>query len=211
MGIQERKEREFKRREKEILDSALNLFNRDDWQSITVEQISQEAEIGKGTVYKHFQSKEEIYARLALDFHWRIIYQLRQLDPAQDVISRLRSMTRIFWEAHLKSREQHRVAMYCMRDDFQSNLSKAARQEFEALDDAYREIIHAPIQQGIDEGIFPPKPIPLLIFGAQAALNGAIMLAWSGCLVKDTDPAHYLEEITNFILAGLVYQDRRIG
>lgn len=211
MGIQERKEREFKRREKEILNSALGLFNRDDWQSITVEQISQEAEIGKGTVYKHFQSKEEIYARLALDFHWQILYKLRRLDPAQDVISQLREMTRIFWEEHLKSREQHRVAMYCMRDDFRNSLSEATRQEFEALDAAYMEIIHRPIQQGIDEGIFPRKPIPLLIFGAQAALNGAIMLAWSGCLAKDADPAQYLEEITNFILAGLVYQDRRIG
>ena len=210
MAIQDRKEREFKRREQEILGAALTLFNRDDWQTITVEQISQEAEIGKGTVYKHFESKDEIYARLALNFHRQILAKLQQLDPAQDVISRLRTITRIFWEEHLKSREHHRLAMYCMRDDFRRNISEATRQEFEALDAAFAELIHGILQQGIDEGIFPRKPLPLLLFGAQAAIKGAIMMAWSGCL-KGTDPNQYLEEITNFILAGLVYQDRRFS
>ena len=51
MGIQERKERVFKGREKEILQAALRLFDGDDWQLVTIERIAQEAEIGKGTVF----------------------------------------------------------------------------------------------------------------------------------------------------------------
>ena len=63
MGISERREREFQRREGEILDAALELFSADDWQSVTIDQIARRAEIGKGTVYLHFASKDEIYAR----------------------------------------------------------------------------------------------------------------------------------------------------
>ena len=77
VGIQERKEREFKRREKEILQAALRLFDGDDWQLVTIERIAQEAEIGKGTVYLHFPSKEDIYGRLALDFSRQLFTSTR--------------------------------------------------------------------------------------------------------------------------------------
>ena len=32
------------------------------------------------------------------------------------------------------------------------------------------------------EGVFPNRPIPLMLFGAQAALTGALKLLWIGCL-----------------------------
>ena len=44
MGIQERRQREFARREREILDAALTLFDSDDWLSVTVEQIANAAD-----------------------------------------------------------------------------------------------------------------------------------------------------------------------
>ena len=207
MGIQHRKEREFRRREQEILAAALALFNEDNWQTITVERIAQEAEIGKGTVYKHFDSKDEIYARLAIDFHRGIIHELQQIDPTLDVITRLKTMIKVFWEGHIKSREYHRVVMYCARDDFRRCVKDATMQEFEAIDASYAEVVHPLIEQGIEEGIFPQKPVPLLLFGATAAMNGAIMMAWGGC-TTEMDSRQHLEELTNFILAGLIYQDR---
>ena len=63
-----RKERAFSLREAEILEAARVLFAIGDWEAVTVADIAQRAEIGKGTVYKHFASKEELYARIALDF-----------------------------------------------------------------------------------------------------------------------------------------------
>lgn len=34
-----------------------------DWQTVTIEQIAERAEIGKGTIYKHFKTKDEILYR----------------------------------------------------------------------------------------------------------------------------------------------------
>lgn len=208
MSIQDRKEREFKRREQEILTAALALFNRDDWQTVTVERIAQEAEIGKGTVYKHFDSKEEIYARLALEFHRSILHELQQLDPALDVITRLKAMIRVYWEGHRQSREYYRVVIYCARDDFRNCVSAATRQAFDAMDAAYAEIVNPLIEQGIEEGIFPRKPVPLLLFGAIAAMKGGVIISWGGC-PTELDSKLHLETLTNFVLAGLIYQDRR--
>ena len=49
MSIQDRRAREFVRREQDILQAALALSNRDDWQTVTIDQIAPKAEIGKGT------------------------------------------------------------------------------------------------------------------------------------------------------------------
>jgi hypothetical protein len=57
MGVQDRKAREFQRRADDTLKAALALSNRDDWQAVTIEQIAQKAEIGKGTVHRHFPRK----------------------------------------------------------------------------------------------------------------------------------------------------------
>ena len=60
MQKESRKVREFRRREQEILDSALRLFLEQGEDSVTVEMIADEVGIGKGTIYKHFKSKDEL-------------------------------------------------------------------------------------------------------------------------------------------------------
>src|ERR1043165_5128642 len=98
MGIRDRKAREFQRREDDILRAALALSNRDDWQAVTIDQIAQKAEIGKGTVYKHFTSKDDIYARLAVNFHRLVLQRLRAIDPALAALEKLREIVKVFWE-----------------------------------------------------------------------------------------------------------------
>ena len=208
MSIQQRKAREFNRREGEILTAALTLFSRADWELVTVEEISRKAEVGKGTVYKHFESKDEIYARLALEFNRKLLLQIQQVDRLP-VIARFREMTRVAWEAHLSSKELHRVVLYCGRAGFRQNLPARINEEFKAVEAETNEAINATIMQGVEEGLFPRKPLDILMFGAQSAFWGAVQLIWSGYL-NEHDKARYCDEITNFILAGLIYQDRRL-
>src|SRR5215510_8755204 len=123
MGIEQRRAREFDRREREILQAALHLFRGEDWENVTVEQIAHSAEIGKGTVYKHFASKDEIYARLALDFHGAVRERAQSLPADLPVRERMRAILKLGWEAHLASQELHRVVLYCGRPEFRSSLS----------------------------------------------------------------------------------------
>jgi AcrR family transcriptional regulator len=64
MGIQERKEREKERRREEILDAAQRVFAEKGLTIATVDDIVTAAEISKGTLYLHFQSKEDVYLAL---------------------------------------------------------------------------------------------------------------------------------------------------
>lgn len=207
MSVQDRKSREFARRGQEILDAALALFESDDWEAVTVEQIAARAEVGKGTVYKHFASKDDIYARLAMGFQQRIVQGNGRVDGALPVLERLRAHLRVAWELHLSSQALHRVFLYCSRSEFRTRLSPATLAELQALELQVAQPTQALVAQGVAEGLFPPKPLPLLLFGAQAAFWGGIQLVWSGYL-GDIDQGRHLDELGNFLIAGLVYNDR---
>lgn len=206
MGVLERKEREFMRREREILDAALALFSTEDWQAVTVEQIAERAEIGKGTVYKHFASKDEIYARLAADFHRKAVEKLERIDRTLPVLQRLRLIIAIFWEQHLSGTEYQHLVQYCEREDFRKSLPVEAQTEMAQLDARFQSAIDAVLQDGIDQGILPAKPREALVFGPVAALNGATRMACN-CMPPSVTPDQYLNELTNFILAGMLYQE----
>ncbi|MCZ6554347.1 MAG: TetR/AcrR family transcriptional regulator, partial [SAR324 cluster bacterium] len=66
MAISERKARVLRQREQDILQAAGDSFRRGDWHRTTIDEIAKNAGVGKGTVYLHFKSKEEIVERLAL-------------------------------------------------------------------------------------------------------------------------------------------------
>lgn len=206
MGVLERKEREFRRREREILDAALALFGTEDWQAVTVEQIAERAEIGKGTVYKHFASKDEIYARLAGDFQRRAVEQLERIDPTLPVLQRLRLIIAVFWESHLSGTEYQHLVQYCEREDFRKSLPAEAQSEMAQLDARFQAAIDRVLQDGIDQGILPAKPREALVLGPVAALNGATRMACN-CMPPGVTPDQYLSELTNFILAGMLYQE----
>ncbi len=205
MGIEERRAREFVRRESEILQSALQLFRGNDWQNVTVEQIAQHAEIGKGTVYKHFASKDEIYARLALDFQRAVMERVHRLPADLSPAERMREVLRIAWEAHLSSPELHRVVLYCGPPEFRGSLTPATAATFDAFERERREVLRAVIEQGIERGEFRDGPIDELLFAVQAAFWGAVQILWSGYL-GDIDRERHLEELATFILAGLQYR-----
>jgi TetR/AcrR family transcriptional repressor of nem operon len=51
-----------------ILKSARHLFNRSGFAGVTIEQIMTDAGLTRGGFYKHFNSKEELYAEAIADF-----------------------------------------------------------------------------------------------------------------------------------------------
>jgi len=66
MVVQQRaisNEQKQKRRQ-EILDAALRLFEKSDYASISIQRISEEAGMAKGTVFLYFKTKEELFLAL---------------------------------------------------------------------------------------------------------------------------------------------------
>ena len=208
MGVQERKEREFRRREDEILAAALALFKGDNWQSVTVEQIAERAEIGKGTIYKHFPSKDEIYARLVMTYQRTAIDKLRRIDRNLDVIQRLRAIIAVTFEQNLAAQEYQRLVQYSSRDDFRNSLSEPTRSTLQQQDDEFFGLINEVLEEGVRQSILPRKTPQELLFGPMAALLGARTMMWNQCMCPGPPvSAETLNELSNFVLAGMLYQE----
>jgi len=60
MGIAERKEREKLQRRRDIIDAAEKVFFSRGFESATMDEIAEKAELSKGTLYLYFKSKEDL-------------------------------------------------------------------------------------------------------------------------------------------------------
>jgi len=59
-----RKERERKRRQREFLETAEELFSRKGFHSATIQEISEKSEFAVGSIYHMFRNKDEIYTAI---------------------------------------------------------------------------------------------------------------------------------------------------
>ena len=114
--------------------------------------------------------------------------RLRAIDPLLPTLEKLREIVKVFWEMYSRHLEYQRVVDYCQRPDFQRSVSVETRRVMQAADAGMTEVIHGIIQQGVAGGVLPNRPLPLMLFGAQAALTGAVTLLWIGCLSGPKDP-----------------------
>lgn len=209
MGIAERKEREFKRRERAILQAAIRLFDQDDWQMVTIERIAQEAEIGKGTVYLHFPSKEDIYGQLALDFARQLLSKLVLIDAALPPVDRLRAGIRIIFDAHRAGRRYQRIVDYCNREDFRRRLEPGIAGELQRIDEQITSAVTSIVQEGIAAGTFPDRPLQTLLWGPHATLIGAVRILAGNCsCAQPPDADAFVDDVTRFMLAGLMFQQQ---
>lgn len=64
MGTEERKEREKKQRRKQIVDAAERVIFSKGLEQSTMDEIAEEAELSKGTLYLYFKNKKELYLAL---------------------------------------------------------------------------------------------------------------------------------------------------
>jgi AcrR family transcriptional regulator len=67
LGTRERKEREKRRRRRDILDAARELFWEHGYVGTTMPQIAQAAELAPGTLYLYFPSKQALYSELLVE------------------------------------------------------------------------------------------------------------------------------------------------
>lgn len=65
MGIAERKERERQQRRQEIIEAAEEVFFSEGFEKSTMDEIAEQAELSKGTLYLYFKSKEDLHMEVA--------------------------------------------------------------------------------------------------------------------------------------------------
>lgn len=82
----ERKKNEVRAR---ILSTAIELFSRHGLDAVTIDQIAEAADIGKGTVYNYFAAKEDIVVAFMADLEARLAPRIARFRPGRSSLDRL--------------------------------------------------------------------------------------------------------------------------
>ena len=204
MALQDRKQRQFERREQDILSASLELCSTPRWESVTVEQIAERAEVGKGTVYKHFASKDELLFRLMMRFYRGLLLMLREEMAGDSPLEQLRDAVERALRYHIAHGEYRYVVEYCERIDFKERANPAWRDDFLELDRAFHAWAGPIIEAGMAVGQFQRRPVAQVMLGLHACFKGAVSLIWAGsdwCALGDDQAV--VAATAEFMMAGL--------
>jgi AcrR family transcriptional regulator len=185
----ERRARELRQRERVLLDAAIALLDRDDWQAVTVEAIAARAEYAKGTIYRHFASKDDLYVRLAADWTAGTHAELEALDAERPFEPVLRDVVAVCWRRMTGDRAHARLLQHVQRADFLEAVSPASRAALDAAEARILGLVAGLIDWGIAEGAIPRAPLEPRLFAVTALLMGALRLhaLWGGHGVADPE------------------------
>ncbi|MCK4857296.1 MAG: TetR/AcrR family transcriptional regulator [candidate division Zixibacteria bacterium] len=83
MGIEERRERERRQRRNDIVDAAESVFFSKGYAVATMDDVAEQAELSKGTLYLYFKSKEDLYFAIIFRAHQMLCERFRQAVATQ--------------------------------------------------------------------------------------------------------------------------------
>lgn len=169
MGLKERREREKEARKRQILAAARELLFKRGLQATSIQRIARTAELGVGTIYSYYQSKEEIFYALQEEglkiLHAEIDAIRRSPTPPDEQLRRTAA-------AYLRFSDEHKD-YFDMINYFLASptvmLGSALKQRIDRKGGRILRLIEGTIRQGIAEGIFrsmDADKVAVLFWGA---------------------------------------------
>lgn len=168
------KAQEFRRREEDILERAQELFIAKGEDKVTVEMIADAVNIGKGTIYKHFSTKDEIYLRLMIRYEEDLARLFDRLEEGGD--EDRAQLAKEYFSFRMKDpdkyalfdRLEHKLTNQTSCPDLVAKLHEIRASNLDKLASV--------IKRRIDEGKLEDVPPYFHIFAAWALVHGAVAL-----------------------------------
>ncbi|MCX5848252.1 MAG: TetR/AcrR family transcriptional regulator [Deltaproteobacteria bacterium] len=190
MGLLERRGKEKDSRKKLILKSARTLFFKKGFSQVTVDEIAKLSELGKGSIYLYFNSKEEIYAQILLNdidnFNQQVSVLLNKKSSAAALLV---EFSCIYVDFFLNEGELFRILMTYMLQPAKMNLTKELNSQILTANARSIDVIGKILQLGVESEEFSEsinlKQNQNAIWGL---FNGIISLyIFSGSQIKRRD------------------------
>jgi len=196
----------FQQRERSILDAASRLFHEQPWDRLTIAEVAAHAGIGKGTLYKHFPSKEALYARLVVEFSQKNLDSLIQQAANAPRAQRLRTVIRRAFDVLLADQVMAQLWMHCDRPDFRQRLTAEMQQQFVELDELYQQVFIGLLKDFLHPLTLDEERLISLLWALEASFLGVMARIATGSFAFCEAPfrvENYFDQIADFIIAGL--------
>jgi AcrR family transcriptional regulator len=155
VGLLERRGKEKDNRKRLILKSARTLFFKKGFNKVTVDEIAKSSELGKGSIYLYFNSKEEIYAQILLNdidnFNSQVSALLEKESSSSDLLSQF---SYIYIDFFINDGELFRILMTYMLHPAKMNLTEKLNSQILQANARSIDVIGKILQLGIDSKEF---------------------------------------------------------
>jgi AcrR family transcriptional regulator len=191
MGIQERKLRERKRRRRQIMVAAKEVFSIKGFTKTTMEDIAREAELSPGTLYLYFKNKDELYASLSVEILEHLYGQLKRayIKESQSPQRRIDLLKQTLFEVYEFDPLILLSLFHLQSSDILRNLSPPMLAHIRDLSQKTIGIISAIFEEGVAGRVFiekPPKDLSDVMWGL---FSGVVLWEESKRIINDrTEP-----------------------
>lgn len=98
------------RSRKRILDSARELFFEQGFERANLDEVARRAGLAKGTIYRHFDSKAELYVEVLVQNAGVFLERMRRVvDPKQSAHEQIRRLARFYFDHYTSQLEYFRI------------------------------------------------------------------------------------------------------
>jgi AcrR family transcriptional regulator len=179
-----------------ILDAALKIFSRHGYEAADVDDIAREARIGKGTIYRHYASKRELFVAV-VD---RGFEQLRcQMDDLNITDITFEERIKVGLERHveffIENPDYWRVLMLG-KPKYRLNLDEEKEQLYQRFSRRLIEGIKAGITAGYLKKVDP-------ILAAHSLMSMATVIVERHWLTKKSTLKKDISNVTDIFLRGI--------
>jgi len=187
----------------QIVEAAALVFARRGYSGAVIAEIAIQANIGKGTVYEYFKSKEDLFFAV---FEW---FQKKTAKAAMVGVSslggsasdRLRSLSGSLMGLWDEIQDAFVLVMEFWAASSSTTMRQRFKGAFKQLYDDYRNIVSALIMEGIKSGEFRADVKPEAVAAALVGTWDALFLqAWFD---ENFDPAATAKDFLDIVLKGL--------
>ena len=190
------KKKLFLAREQRIIDAAIELFLEESIDRITVSKIAVRAGIGKGTVYKHFLTKNEILIRIILDYEQNITTRLK------DGIKRAQAgdsgaAAKSYFQARLENPKLDRLTQQLEDRLVESGDVLDQVEKLHQLRRSNEDALAGLTSELINRGVLEDVPPHFHYLTCWALAQGAVELCFNKTWNYRTDTTELMEFITN--------------
>lgn len=173
VDIMAKKEDLTQKRERQIYKAALKVFSKYGYYKADMDLVAQKAKIGKGTVYRYFGSKKNLFISLV---KWGL-NQLKDeiltaIEDIDDEVKKITTALTVYFNFYKNKRDFYRILIY-EKYNFMDEIAK----EYEETYSAHLHIIEDVFQQGIQKGIFKNIDTRSASF-ALVGITDALLFKW---------------------------------
>jgi AcrR family transcriptional regulator len=190
-----------------IIEAAAQVFARSGYSNAVVADIARQADIGKGTVYEYFQSKEDLFFAVFVWFQEKTekaaVVGISGLGGgAADRLKALNDSLMGQWD---EIKDVFVLVMEFWAASSSAQMRQRFKGAFKQLYDDYRRVVSALIQDGINSGEFRSDVKPESVAAALVGTWDALFLqAWFD---ENFDPAATANDFMDTMLHGLAQDD----